>query len=122
MAEPPTAKNKKQASNNMSTPDNKTQPRTVPTAEPKRTSIAVGMLKFVSPQDGVGFSVASALTPYGGTGNKQGRPKFEITFLPWLRSFRVQYNPLDGEPQAGFIPESRVMFWTPVDPASIPTQ
>jgi hypothetical protein len=80
-----------------------------------RVPILVQLLKFVTPQDGPGFSVASALTPFGGTGHRTGRPKFEISFLPWVRSFRVQYNPPECDSQVGFIPESRFILWVPLE-------
>lgn len=77
---------------------------------PDRKPYAVKILKFVSPQDGPGFAVSSALSTV-----QNGRPsRHTIEFMPWVRAFRVTYKGDDGSITA-FIPEHRVACWYPAD-------
>lgn len=75
-------------------------------ADPK--PFGVRTLKFVAPQDGPGFSVASALST-----ELNGRAtKHSIEYMPWIRAFRVTYRDDNGK-IVGYIPEHRVSCWYP---------
>lgn len=83
------------------------------------TPIPVKSVRFASPQDGIGLSVAANVT----TSDQPNRPGHTIEYWPWVRSFRlVHHTPGQKCPEAFFIPEHRVMYWIPgaADEAMLP--
>lgn len=80
--------------------------------EPTRRAINVRMLKFASPQDGPGLSVASSCT----ASTQENARRHRIEYHPWMRAFLVEYQaPGDSPPTRGYIPEHRVSYWEPID-------
>ncbi len=80
-----------------------------PVSEPR--ALAIKLLKFVTPQDGPGFSVQSSLNASA----VHGRPsRHTIEYMPGIRSFRVTYR-FEGDTITGHIPEHRVACWYPAD-------
>jgi len=81
------------------------QPRKEPEPIPVKT------LQFSAPQDGPGFGVKSSLSHRAARNDS----RWEIDYRPWMRAFCVVYHPSDGTTLTGYIPESRVACWYPMD-------
>ena len=73
----------------------------------KPEPIPVRMVRFAEPQDGPGLSVASACTT--------DKSRHTISYMPWLRHFLFEYRDQAGNILEGFIHESRIAWWRPVD-------
>lgn len=69
------------------------------------------LVVFNGPQQGPHLAAASSCR----TNAQENRAGHVIQYLPWLRHFRIEYRPLQGqgEVEAGMIHESRIMWWEP---------
>ncbi len=75
--------------------------------------IKVRVLRFVAPMDAHGLSVASSASDC--ENSKAGRlSRLRIAYMPWLRHFRLEYDPGDGsERRVSMIHETQVKSWDP---------
>lgn len=79
-----------------------------------REPVRVRMVKFQSPQDGPGLSVASSCT----SSEQSNKSRHTIVWMPWLRHFKITFQPPGNEPSiSGFIHETRVAYWEEIEPA-----
>jgi hypothetical protein len=74
--------------------------------------IRVRMMQFDRPQDGPGLNVASACTA---NSQPNASKQFAIEYWPWVRHFRVEFTQPGRPPVVGFIHETRVSTWYPLD-------
>lgn len=80
--------------------------------------IPVAVLRFESPMDACGLSVASSCSSR--TAKKESR--HEVVFLPWLDHFEVRFfTPGEDAPRVSMVPVARVKSWDPVSPVARPS-
>lgn len=82
--------------------------------------IPVGVLKFQGPTDApwAGLSVATSASSM----LHDNKSRFKIDYWPWVRHFRVEYQPPDIKmpTTVAFIHEAQVMSWKPVEAEPLP--
>jgi len=78
----------------------------------QREAIAVKLIKFVRAIDVPGRNATEGIV----VKNPTNQDRWEVSFLPWLRSFEVRFFPANKEsaPRAAFVPESQVAIWEPL--------
>lgn len=78
-------------------------------SEGKRIPVQVRVLRFAAPMDAIGLSVASSCS----STRTDNRSKHVVTYLPWLRHFRLEFDAGDGRPQVSMVHETQVKSWDP---------
>jgi hypothetical protein len=71
---------------------------------PQPEPIRVACVRFISPMDAAGLSVASSVSSKG---------RMLVSYLPWMRHFLIEFTPGDGPVRKSYIHECNAKSWDP---------